>query len=115
MTDLRKSTNRSIVPLAGSQGEREWLCHNCAKEIFDDRASWGAASSAPTCVVMFGDLERAHSQEWLCHWGLLEFGVFGFSCEQDWDFGVGVFPEGEEVLVGYASFGVVALERVGAG
>jgi hypothetical protein len=35
---------------------------------------------------------------------LLELGVFGFGLLEDGDVGVGVFPEGEEVLVGGARF-----------
>ncbi len=35
---------------------------------------------------------------------LLKFGVFGFGLFEDGDVGVGVFPEGEEVLVGGAGF-----------
>ncbi len=44
-----------------------------------------------------------------------ELGVFGFGREQDGDVGVGVFPEGEEILVGGAGFGVVSLEGIGTG
>jgi hypothetical protein len=45
----------------------------------------------------------------------LEFGVFGFGLGEDGDVGGGVFPDGEEVLVGGAGFGGVAGEGVGAG
>jgi hypothetical protein len=47
--------------------------------------------------------------------GLWEFGVFGFSLEEDGDVGVGVFPGGEEVLIGGAGFGGVVREDSGAG
>ncbi len=47
--------------------------------------------------------------------GLLQFGVFGVGLDEDWHIGVGVFPGGEEILVGGAGFGFVALKHVGAG
>src|SRR5580704_16901793 len=46
---------------------------------------------------------------------LLQFGVFGFGLEEDGEVGVGVFPEGEEVLVGGAGFGGVVGEDGGTG
>jgi hypothetical protein len=46
---------------------------------------------------------------------LLQLCVFGFGFFQDWDVGVGVFPEGEKVLVGDAGFRGFALHLVGAG
>jgi hypothetical protein len=86
----------------------------------DVRASWGAASSAPTyegtdAEVLTPGQERARHAEPVRRDWLLQFRVFRFGLAQDGDFGVCVFPEGEEVLVGHASFGVVALEGVGAG
>jgi hypothetical protein len=41
-------------------------------------------------------------------------GVFGFGLLQDGDVRVGVFPEGEEVLIGSLCSGAVALHRVGS-
>src|ERR1700752_3750589 len=46
---------------------------------------------------------------------LLQPRVLGLGLLQDGDVGVGVFPEGEEVLVGGAGFGSVVLQDVGAG
>ena len=46
---------------------------------------------------------------------LLELGVFGFGLLQDGDVGIGVFPEGKEVLISDVSFGGVAGKRIGAG
>jgi hypothetical protein len=46
---------------------------------------------------------------------LLQLGVFRFGLFQDGNFGVGVFPEGEEVLVCGLSFGGVAGEGIGTG
>src|SRR5712692_776521 len=45
---------------------------------------------------------------------LLQLGVLGLGLLQDWDVGVGVFPLGEEILVGGACFGRVTLQSVGA-
>jgi hypothetical protein len=45
---------------------------------------------------------------------LLQLRVLGFGFLQDGDVGVGVLPEGEEVLIGGAGFGGVALHNVGA-
>jgi hypothetical protein len=39
----------------------------------------------------------------------MQFGELGLGLLQDGDVGVGVFPEGEEVLVGCAGSGSVAL------
>ncbi len=44
-----------------------------------------------------------------------QHGVLRLGFLQDGDVGVGVFPEGEEVLVSGAGLGGVALERVGTG
>jgi hypothetical protein len=44
---------------------------------------------------------------------LLQLGVFGFGLLQDGDFGVSVFPQGEEILKGTSGFGRVALNGVG--
>jgi hypothetical protein len=44
----------------------------------------------------------------------LQLGVFGLGLLEDGDVGVGVFPEPKEILVGGASFGRIALKRVGA-
>jgi hypothetical protein len=44
---------------------------------------------------------------------LLQLRVLGLRLLRDGDFGVGIFPEGEEILLGSAGFGGVALQRVG--
>src|ERR1700683_389075 len=44
----------------------------------------------------------------------MEFGEFGFGGLEDGDAGVGIFPEREEILIGGAGFGSVALLRIGA-
>jgi hypothetical protein len=44
----------------------------------------------------------------------LQLGVLRLGLLQDGDVGVGVFPEGEEVLVGGAGLGSVAAHRVGS-
>ncbi len=44
----------------------------------------------------------------------LQLRVLRLGVLQDGDFGIGVFPEGEEILVSGAGLGVVALESVGA-
>jgi len=46
---------------------------------------------------------------------LRELGVFGFGLLEDWDVGVGIFPEGEKILVGGAGFRGVTGQGVGAG
>src|SRR4029077_13214141 len=46
---------------------------------------------------------------------LLQFRVFRLGFFQDGDVGVGVFPKGEEVLIGGAGLGGVAGKSVGAG
>ena len=45
---------------------------------------------------------------------LLQLRILGFGLFQDWNVGIGVLPEGEEVLVSRTSFGGVALQRIGA-
>src|SRR5579863_10733991 len=45
---------------------------------------------------------------------LLELGVLGLGLDQHGNVGVGVFPRGQEVLVGGSSLRLVALKRVGA-
>ena len=47
--------------------------------------------------------------------GLLQLGVLGFGGDEDGDVGVGVFPEGEEILIGGAGLGGIARESVGTG
>jgi hypothetical protein len=44
----------------------------------------------------------------------LQFGVFRFGLLEHGDVGVGVFPESEEIVVGSAGFGGVALHGVSA-
>ncbi len=46
---------------------------------------------------------------------LLQLRVLRFGLLEDRDVGIGVFPEGEEVLVGGAGLGCVALQSVSAG
>jgi hypothetical protein len=46
---------------------------------------------------------------------LLQLRVLRLSLGQDGDIGVGVFPEGEEIIVSSASFRSVTLQSVGAG
>src|SRR5271154_243429 len=45
---------------------------------------------------------------------LLQLGVLRLGFFQDGNVGVGVFPEGEEILVGFSGFRRVACERGGA-
>jgi len=45
--------------------------------------------------------------------GLLQLRVLGFGLLQDWDVGVGVFPEREEILVGGECLGGIACHGVG--
>ena len=40
---------------------------------------------------------------------LLQLGVFGLGLHEDGDIGIGVFPEGEEIIVGSVGFSGVAL------
>jgi hypothetical protein len=47
--------------------------------------------------------------------GLLQLRVLGFGLLKDGDVGVGVFPEGEEVLVGCSGLVCVAFQSVGSG
>ena len=44
----------------------------------------------------------------------MQLRVLRFGLSQDGDVGVGVFPEGEEVLVSGFCFGTIALHRVAA-
>ncbi len=46
---------------------------------------------------------------------LLQLGVLGFCLIQDWNVGVGVFPECQEVLIRDLRFGGVALHDISAG
>jgi len=62
---------------------------------------------APTWVAM--------SLRELRQGGLFQLRVLRLGCFENGDVGVGIFPEGEEVLVGYAALGLVALKRKGAG
>jgi hypothetical protein len=45
---------------------------------------------------------------------LFQLRVFGLGGDENGNAGVGVFPEGEETLIGCAGFGSVALQRVSA-
>src|SRR5581483_10615549 len=45
---------------------------------------------------------------------LLQFRVLRLGLDEDGDIGVGILPQGKEVLVGGARLGGIALERVGA-
>jgi hypothetical protein len=45
---------------------------------------------------------------------LLQLGILRFSLLQDGDIGIGIFPEGEEILVSGACAGGVARKRAGA-
>jgi hypothetical protein len=45
---------------------------------------------------------------------LLQFIGFGFGFAEDWDVGIGIFPQREEFLIGGAGLGVVAGEGFGA-
>jgi hypothetical protein len=44
----------------------------------------------------------------------LQLGVFDFGLFEDGNVGIGVFPEGEEILIRGAGFGGVALQHIGA-
>ena len=46
---------------------------------------------------------------------LLQLSVFGFCLLQDWDVGVGVFPQCKEILIGGAGLGCIALQHIGTG
>ena len=46
---------------------------------------------------------------------LLQPRILRFGLLEDGDIGIGVFPEGEKILVGGFGFGGVALQGVGAG
>jgi hypothetical protein len=48
------------------------------------------------------------------HGAILQFGVFSFGFFEDGDVGIGVFPHGEEILVGGAGFDGIVLHGVGA-
>jgi hypothetical protein len=66
--------------------------HSGAEEMLTP-GQVGAQLAAPLPSWLWARSWRGeHSQEWLCHNGLLEFGVSGFGFLQDWDFGVGVLP-----------------------
>src|SRR5215472_14871797 len=45
---------------------------------------------------------------------LLQSCVLGLGLFQDGNIGVGIFPEGEEILISDARFGLVACQRVGS-
>src|ERR1700686_978898 len=49
-----------------------------------------------------------------CHWQLLQLRVLRFGFLQDGDVGIGVFPEGDEILIALAGFDRVALHGVSA-
>ena len=46
---------------------------------------------------------------------LLQLRVLRLGLLQDGDVGIGVFPEGKEILIGGAAFGCVAGDSIGAG
>ena len=60
----------------------------------------------------------SRGRRWRRFWGSslrsVQLGVFGLGFFKDRDVGVGVFPLGEEILIGGAGFGVVPLQDVGA-
>src|SRR4029077_14306100 len=45
---------------------------------------------------------------------LLQFGVFRFCCDENRNISVGVFPQGEKILVGNAGFCGISLKRIRA-
>jgi hypothetical protein len=45
----------------------------------------------------------------------VQLGIFRFGGDKDGDFGVGVFPEREEILICRLGLGGVTLHRVGSG
>ena len=47
------------------------------------------------------------------HPKLLQLGVFGFGRDEDGNIEVGVFPKGEEILIGSFRFGGVTLQHIG--
>src|SRR5215469_653172 len=65
------------------------------------------APTQPSALVLATSVPPANHR-------LLQLGVFRLGLLQDGDVGVGVFPQGEEILVGGAGFDGVALHEVGA-
>src|SRR5271169_1156351 len=56
-------------------------------------------------------MQAVNEQPWV---RLLQLRVFCLGFFQDWDVGVGVFPEREEILIGGFGFGGVALHGISA-
>jgi hypothetical protein len=45
---------------------------------------------------------------------LLQLGVFSLGLFENWDVGVGVFPQSKEILIGGLGFGFIARQSVGS-
>ena len=75
-----------------------------------------------TSVIIWAELFKIAPQmvrglirRWLRLSCLLQLRVLGFGFLQDGDVRVGVFPKGEEILIGSTGFGCVTADGIGAG
>src|SRR5215469_2674952 len=71
-------------------------------------------------VKEFIKIQRRAYARWRCtrsqgEAAPLQFGVLGLGLLQDGDVGVGILPQGEEIIVGGTGFRSIALQRIGAG
>jgi hypothetical protein len=70
-----------------------------SRSSVDSQSSFYQCSPAPAALISPIQLSAA----------LAQIRFFGFGFTKDWDVGVGVFPECEEIIIGGTGFGSVAL------
>jgi hypothetical protein len=97
----RRRSSSSPPGLPGQGGD---LCRNVRRGSGNSGESGHAVASD---VSLLANLYRLSC--------LLQLRVLGFRFFQDGDVGIGVFPEGEEILVGDAGLPHISGERICAG
>jgi hypothetical protein len=126
--NVRSKQSRSIMPVRKGSRTNPKILEFCSTAC--DQRSMVLGSSVPTeakglgIVSLFRKRARffwnddySHIARVVVNAGkpLLQLRVLRFGFCQDGDVGVGVFPKGEEILIGRLRFGSVALQNVGTG
>ena len=107
----RKQLRRSRLPTWGQLLYQNTVFTPWRAQV-DKKVTWAYQESCSgRSGADSGSLLRTRDS---AHQPLLQLFVFGFGFFQDGDVGIGVFPQGEEVLIGSFRFGGVSLKRIGA-